>query len=295
MAEDYVVLEWNVNDHNDVQFVDLRGKKGSDIRNSGNHVIIKTPTLSWGSELANAIMKSNAEVCIILHKSISNHVLSRTDIKLLINRLIQSGSGVIVAALPRHFNHLTGINDQNLPDCENRTCIGNVPDVRAIVGFKKALSYWMKARIDALKQEPGKDLIVFWSEIVLLSSENIGDSPSPPVEVDIFGSTFPPMPTNSDPIGINRSESQMSNQSNNLSQCFNKCKGWCNQNQKYLWLIGISVIVLIIIIVIALALAPNSSVQKQQYRTSNDYYVNPDKGIMTKGPILSRDPSSAML
>jgi hypothetical protein len=212
-------------------------------------------------------------------------------VKLLINRLLQSGSGIIIAALPRQFNHLTGINAQNLPDCENRTCIGNVPDVRAIVGFQKALSYWLKARVEALKQSPDKDLIVFWSEIVLLSANNIGDSPSPPVEVDIFGSNFPPMPSNSDPIGADRQDAQIANKQS-ASQCFNKCKKWCNQNQKYLWLVGIGLIVLVIIIVIAIAMSPSVSNSKQQIR-ANDYYVNPDKGGMMKGPILSRDPSNA--
>lgn len=293
MTEDCVVLEWSANGVNgeNVKFERKEDSRGKKIRESltDRQLITRTPTLSWGSELASAIMKSNAEICIILHKSVSDHVLSRIDINILINRLLQSGSGIIIAALPRQINHLTGINAQNLPDCENRTCVGNVPDVRAIVGFQKALSYWLKARVDALQHSPDKDLIVFWSEIVLLSAENIGDSPSPPVEVDIFGSNFPPMPSNSDPIGINRQELQSPNNQQNATQCFNKCKKWCNQNQKYLWLVGIGIIVLVIIIVIAIAMSP--TVTKQQMR-ANDYYVNPDKGGMMKGPILSRDPSN---
>lgn len=293
MAEDYVVLEWKVNNNGEVVFEDLRGKKDNN-STKDSQLITRTPSLSWASELANAMMKSNTEIFIVLHKSVSKHVLSRIDMRLLINRLLQSGSGIILAALPRQFNHITGINAQNLPDCENRTCIGNVPDVRAIIGFQKPLSYWLQARVGALQQSPDKDLIVFWSEIVLLSADNIGDSPSPPVEVDIFGSTFPPMPSNSDPIGLERSQIPVNKSSQNeATKCLNNCKKWCNQNQKYLWLVGIGIIVLIIIIAIAIAMSPSSS-NKYQNR-SNDYYINPQKGVMTKGPILSRDPSSAML
>lgn len=306
MAEDYVLLEWDV-DEKGVHFnnINKTNSKGPNQSKSsqGRHLITKTPTLLWGSELADKILNTDAQVCVILHKSVVSHIIDRVDIRLLINRLLQSGSGIIVAALPRQFNALTGINAEKLPDCENRTCIGNLPDVRAIVGFKSALAYWLNARLGALQRSPGQDLIVFWSEVVLLSSDNIGDSPqqSPPVEVDIFGSMFPPMPSNSDPIGVDRSDipksSKSSDDFNSSFKCLGKCKTWCSQNQKVLWLFGIGLLVLIIIIAVVFALTPTSSVSSSGRRTSNnDYYINPAKGgAVTKGPILSRDPSSAML
>lgn len=259
-------------------------------------LIARTPALLWAESLASKIMEvasatgESPDICLILHSSVADEVMSQSDPAFLINRLEQSGDGVLISPLPKTINNKTRIKHKDLPNSDNSTAIGNLPDVRAILGKTTALSYWMKMRIPALERSPGQELIVFWSEIILLS--NAQDTQFR-ANVDIFGSTFPQSITTSDHqsiLGNERSNNHQQNK-NNLNDKSKKCltcaKLWCKQNLSALLIVGAILLVIIVIIVIALSVWNGGKITSTKSNPMNNYYYNYQTQRYEPGPLLS--------
>lgn len=259
-------------------------------------LIARTPALLWSESLANKIMEvasstgESPDVCLILHSSVADQVMSQSDPSFLVNRLEQSGDGVLISPLPKSINNKTRIKHKDLPNSDNSTAIGNVPDVRSILGKTTAISYWMKMRIPALERSPGQELIVFWSEIILLS--NAQDTQYR-ANVDIFGSTFPQSFSNDNDtqsiLGNERSGADQHSRTMNdkSKKCLTCAKLWCKQNLSALLIVGAILLVIIVIIVISLSVWNGGKITSTKSNPMNNYYYNYQTKQYEQGPLLS--------
>ena len=311
---DFGVLIWHTDDQG-VKFSPLEEalKQTGGLNDPTLHkdsLIAKTPTMLWNDELArNILALGNPVHILILHRSIASDLLNdeNNDPEFLKNILDQSGAGIIIAPLPRHLNERSGINHKNLVDCDNSTCIGNVPDVRAILGKTASIAYWLKMRIPALEKAPGQDLIVFWSENSILSK--VKETPHR-VDVDLFGSTLSlPAPTTDTTdesakkiLGPNRSLSNNNGSKPSANDMMKKCQScvsqWCKKNMTIL--IIFLVIVAIVVVIIIVAVSANAITKKRgndetklmrrnKNNPVNNIYFNHQTGQLEQGPLMSND------
>lgn len=316
------VLIWDAieNPENGAIKVQFGNLKDSESWSKNVGLIAQTPTILWGGKLAKSVDSADAEILLILHKTVAHHILQRIDMNIFVNRLVQSGVGAIFAPLPKQLNELTGIRSDKLPNIDNETTIGNIPDVRALLGTKQAIAYWLAARTANLMQEKnfGQDVLVMWCEAIIRSNESnesnesSGPSGSPLVEVDYFSSTFPPLNVSSlqnvNPLGERRqfpdlkflesadeSGDTKASNSTKIADKFNQCKTWCKQNKAIVMSVIIVVAVLLFLVIVGILVSKNIKSKHQRIQTShnpkNDVYYDPNLGQEVKGPILSRNPS----
>lgn len=316
------VLIWHTDDEG-VKFCPLEealkqtGGKSIDqsVLMNKNSLIARTPTMLWNDELArNILALGNPQYILILHRSIASDVLSNenNDPEYLKNRLDQSGAGIIIAPLPRYLNEKSRINHKNLTDCENSTCIGNVPDVRVIFGKTSSIAYWLKMRIPALEKAPGQDLIVFWSENSILSKVK-ETTPSHRVDVDLFGSTLslpPPTTDTTDQaakkiLGSERLTSKSNNNGSKSSpnemmkRCQTCVNQWCKKNMTLLIIFLVIVVIVVVIVIVAVSANAISKkrgnhdetkmMRRNKNNPINNVYYNYQTGQLEQGPLMSTD------